>query len=128
MIWERLDTLVFHRHISSEWILYRNYQGECSGELFDLLPAAEFSSCTVHHKLKYHLHNLDKWHSTTVRFHSIFLPRDTQLYVNSLPSEIFPVRYNIDTFKKHFYLHLQGWQRKCSSSSNSGVARDRGWR
>ena len=48
MIYKRLDTLTLRRDVSSLCVLYRIYHGECSEELFDLLPAAEFY---VHHKI-----------------------------------------------------------------------------
>ena len=38
---------------------------ECSGNLFDLLPAAEFSNRTVRHKFKFQPYYLDTWHYTT---------------------------------------------------------------
>ena len=79
MICERLDTLTLRRDVSSLCVLYRIYHGECSEELFDLLPAAEFSNRTVRHKLKYHPHHLDTWQSTTVRFRRNFLPRALEL-------------------------------------------------
>ena len=58
------DTIV----LSSLCVLYRIYLGECSEELFDLVPTAEFSNRTVRPKLKYHPHHLEMWQSTTVWF------------------------------------------------------------
>ena len=58
MICERLDTLALRRDMSSLCFLYRIYHGECSEELFDLSPAAEFSNRTIRHKLKHHPHHL----------------------------------------------------------------------
>ena len=124
IICERLDTLALRRDVSSLCVLYCIYHGECSGELFDLLPAAEFSNRTVRYKLKYHPHHLDTWQSTTVRFRRNFLPRTTELW-NGLPAAVFPGRYDMGTFKKRVYLHLKGRQRTCSSS---GFAPGRGRR
>ena len=42
-----LDTLDFSRDVSSLCFLYRIYHGECSGELFDLLPAAHHTIHTI---------------------------------------------------------------------------------
>ena len=85
--------LAMRREFSSLCVLYCIYYGECSGGLFDLLPATEFSNRTVHHKLvsssKYHPHHLDAWQSTTVQFRRNFLLRATQLW-NGLPAEMFP--------------------------------------
>ena len=58
MIYERLDTLALRRDVSSLYVLYRIYHGDCSEELFDLLPPAKFSNRTVRHKLKYQLCNV----------------------------------------------------------------------
>ena len=80
MICETLDTLALCRDVSSMCVLYRIYYGECSEELFNLLPAAEFSNRTVRHKLKYHPHHLDMWQSTTMGFLRNFLPRATELW------------------------------------------------
>ena len=125
MICERLDTLALRRDVSSLCVvLSRIYHGECSEELFDLLPVAEFSNRTLRHKLKYHPHHMDTWQSTTVRFRNDLLPRVTELW-NSLPAAGFPDQYDMGTFKKCIYLHLKGRQRFCSSS---GVERGRGRR
>ena len=59
MICERLASLALLRDVYSLCVLSRIYYGECPGELFDLLPAAEFSNHTVLHKLKYHPQHLD---------------------------------------------------------------------
>ena len=125
LICERLDILALRRDVSSLCVLYRIYYiyyGECSEELFDLLPAAEFSNRTVLHNLIYHPHHLDTWQSTAVRFRRNFLPRASEL-CNGLPAAVFPGRYDMGTFKKRVYLHLKGWQRTCSFPA---VARSRG--
>ena len=61
-------------------ILYRIYHGECSGELFDLVPAAEFSYLTVRHRHNHHPYHLVTWHSTTARFRRNFLPPPKSYY------------------------------------------------
>ena len=77
--------------------------------------SAEFSNRTVRHKFKYHPHDLDTWHSTTVRFRRNFLTRVPQLW-NGLPAAVFPGQYELGTFKKRVFLHFKGWQRTCSTS------------
>ena len=54
MICEKLDTLAFRRDVSLPSLLYYISHGKCSGELFFLLPAAEFPYHTVCGIPKYH--------------------------------------------------------------------------
>ena len=79
MICAGLDTLALRRNVFSLCVLYRICHGESSEELFDLLPAAEFSNRTVRHKLKYHPHRLDTWYSTTVLLRRNLIPRATEV-------------------------------------------------
>ncbi|XP_045499402.1 uncharacterized protein LOC123697028 [Colias croceus] len=106
---DRLDPLALRRDVASLCVFYRLYNGECSEELFGLIPAAKFHNRTARHKLKYHPHHLDEWLSTTVRFSRHFLPRTTKLW-NSLPSSVFPSTYDMDVFKKRAYASLKGRQ------------------
>ncbi|VVC97766.1 unnamed protein product [Leptidea sinapis] len=64
---ERLDHLALRRDVASLCVFYRIYHGECSEELSNLIPAAEFHLRTTRHKLRYHPHHLDVWPSFLVR-------------------------------------------------------------
>ncbi|XP_045493438.1 uncharacterized protein LOC123692709 [Colias croceus] len=103
---DRLDPLALRRDIASLCVFYRIYHGECSNELFELIPAAEFHHRTARHKANFHAHHLDRWRTSTVRFSRHFFPRTTTLW-NSLPSSVFPHMYDIDLFKKRAYTHLR---------------------
>lgn len=107
-----LDLLALRRDVGSLCILYRFYHGECSDELFGLVPAAEFCHRTTRRRERYHRHHLDEWRSTTVRFNRHFLPRTVDLW-NRLPESVFPFQYDLQIFKRRVYICLKGRQRVC---------------
>ncbi|VVD05636.1 unnamed protein product [Leptidea sinapis] len=61
LLYERLDHLALRRDVISLSVFYRIYHGECSKELFHLIPAAQFHLRTTRHKLGYKHHHLDVW-------------------------------------------------------------------
>ncbi|CAG9790629.1 unnamed protein product [Diatraea saccharalis] len=112
----RLDPLALRRDVASLCIFYRIYYGECSEELFGLIPAATFRHRSTRQEI--HAHHLNGWKSSTVRFSISFLPRTAW---NSLSPAVFPDRYDLQTFKHRAYSSLKGRQRVCSSSGVAGV-------
>lgn len=115
---KRLDPLALRRDVASLCILYRIYNGECSEELFGLIPATTFRQHSTRRKC--HPHHLDVWCSITVRFSRHFLPRTTALW-NKLSPEVFPNQYDIQAFKKRAYSFLKSRQRTGDSHYVAGV-------
>ena len=113
-----LESLEHRRDVSSLCVFYRLYYGECSEELFSLIPPSGFSARTSRRRNKFHPHHLDAWYSTTIRYTRNFLPRTCKIW-NELPSSVFPQSYNLGIFKGRVNKHLKGRQR---ISGASGVA------
>ena len=93
-----LEHLSLRRDIGSLCVFYRLYNGECSKELFDLVPTSRFYHRTARHRGGVHPHFLDPGWARTVRFRRMFLPRTLGMW-NELPPEVFPMRYNMGLFK-----------------------------
>lgn len=119
-----LEPLSLRRDIGSLCVFYRLYNGECSEELFELIPASRFYHRTSRHRLGAHPHIIDVWVSRTARFTRSFLPHTCKLW-NELPSEVFPLNYNMHSFKKNVKRVLQGRQRIGNASGVADVNRRR---
>ncbi|GBP65412.1 hypothetical protein EVAR_103294_1 [Eumeta japonica] len=79
----QLDPLDLRRDVASLCVLYRVNYEECSKELFNVIPAADFHHRSV--RRKYQQHHLDAWRSTTVRFMRNFLSHAVGFW-NDLPN------------------------------------------
>ena len=109
-----LDHLSLRRDVGSLCVLYRLYYGECSEELFNLVPPSLFRHRTLRRWDRFHPHHIDACHSTNVRASRAFLPRTCKLW-NDFPSDVFPLHYNMGFFKRHVYSYLKGRHRIRSS-------------
>ncbi|CAH2235743.1 jg11402 [Pararge aegeria aegeria] len=115
-----LEPLGHRRDVSSLYVFYRLYNGECSEELFALRSPSLFSDRTSRRRNKFHPHHLDAWYSSTVRNIRSFLPRTCKLW-NNLPSDMFPQKYNLGLFKGRINKFLKRRQRIGGSSGAADV-------
>ncbi|KAJ0174424.1 hypothetical protein K1T71_009532 [Dendrolimus kikuchii] len=105
-----LDTLGLRRDFASLCVFYRLYNGECSEELFRMVPSSSFYHRTARHRLGVHPHFLEPLRSCTQRFCRTFLLRTVGIW-NELPAVVFPQRYDMGFFKKGVVKFLRGRQR-----------------
>ena len=108
-LFKTLQPLSHRRNVASLSLLYRYYSGKCSEELHQLVPPPKvFGKDTrlAMHTRQNHPHTLEVPDSMKKCFHAnSFFPRTVKLW-NSLPSDCFPLSYNIDKFKKKVNQHL----------------------
>lgn len=115
---DSLEPLDLRRNVGSLSVFYRIFNGECSEELFNLVPAAQFRYRTTRRGNRLHAHHLEAWRSSTTRFSRSFLPRVCKMW-NELPPTVFPQSYDLGSFKRRVNSYLKGRQR---SVNNSDVA------
>lgn len=104
-----LESLQLRRDVASLSVFYRLYHGECSEELFDLIPPSPFlhrSTRAAHRNHRYTVSNIP---SRTKKFGDSFLCRTTKRW-NSLPAYVFPPSYDMGSFKRGVKKHLVGRQ------------------
>ncbi|XP_063378525.1 uncharacterized protein LOC134665481, partial [Cydia fagiglandana] len=109
-----LEPLSLRRDVGSLCMFYRLYNGECSEELFDLVPSSRFYHRTSSQRSKVHPHFLDTWHTKNKRACRSFLPRTCRMW-NDLPPDVFPLRYDMGYFKKRVFRVLKSRQRLSDS-------------
>lgn len=122
----RLESLSVRRDVGSLCLFYRYFNGECSDEIFNLIPPSHFYHRTGRYRQKGHPHIIDTWKSRTTRFNRLFLPRTCKLW-NALPPEVFPQVYNLNRFKRDVnrVLSFNGRQRTSNAADITGVHRRR---
>ena len=92
--------MALHRGVSSQYVLYRIYYGDCSGELFDLVPGTWYLDWTGQYVTSWNI-MIDKLHFTTVLYRTNEEEKEfpsTQL-LNGLPAAVLLGRYDMSIFK-----------------------------
>lgn len=100
-----LEPLQLRRDIARLSVLYRFYNGECSEELFQLIPSSPFHSRTTRAGLRSHPHTTQRLLSRTKRFGDSFLCRTIKTW-NALPAHVFPSSYSPGVFKRGVKRHF----------------------
>lgn len=96
---DKLESLEMRRDFGSLCIFYRLFHGECSEELFNIIPGSPFYNRTTRRRAKLHPFYLEPFFSRTLRFQRSFFPRTCKLW-NDLPVAVFPDRYDMSFFKR----------------------------
>lgn len=104
-----LEPLQLRRDVASLSAFYRLYHGECSEELFSLIPPSPFLLRTTRAGLRCHRQTVTTIPTRTKKFGNSFLCRTVKKW-NSLPAHIFPPSYNPGSFKRGVKRHLAGRQ------------------
>ena len=105
-LFSKLEPLSHRRNVASLSLLYRYYYGKCSEELHSLVPVlykfprrTRFSEINHPHYLSVPI--------VSRKFHEqSFFPRTIKMW-NLLPTDCFPVEFNLNTFKSRVNLHLR---------------------
>ncbi|RVE44225.1 hypothetical protein evm_011124 [Chilo suppressalis] len=96
---KHLEPLQLRRDVASLSAFYRLYHGECSGELFSLIPPSPFLQRTTRAGLRCHRLTVATIPTRTKKFGDSFLCRTIRKW-NALPAHVFPPSYNLGSFKR----------------------------
>lgn len=104
-----LEPLQLRRDIAALSAFYRLYHGECSEELFSLIPPSPFLLRTTRAGVRKHKFTVDNIPSRTKKFGDSFFCRTIHKW-NELPAFVFPPSYDPGSFKRGVKKHLAGRQ------------------
>ena len=101
-----LDPLSLRRKVASLSLFYRFYFGHCSDELAPCIPHPMAWPCSTRQASFAHNYCVELCNARINRFSDGFFPSTSSLW-NSLPSSVFPVSFNLPSFKNQAYHHLR---------------------
>ncbi|CAH0405109.1 unnamed protein product [Chilo suppressalis] len=96
---KHLEPLQLRRDVASQSAFYHLYHGECSVELFSLIPLSPLLQRTTRAGLLCHRLTVATIPTRTKKFGDSFLCRTIRKW-NALPAPVFPPSYNLGSFKR----------------------------
>ena len=93
-----LQPLSHRRDVASLSLFYKYYHGNCSQELFSLVPHGRLSVRSTRFSESLHQYAVDIPRCKRNFYHTSFFPRTARLW-NSLSVDCFPSEYNLSVFK-----------------------------
>ena len=104
-----LDPLSLRRKVASLSLFYRYYFGHCSVELLGCVPPPLRRPRNTRQASHSHRYSVEISNPRLNCCNDCFFPSTSKLW-NSLPEAVFPVSYDLSSFKRKVYHHLRGTQ------------------
>ena len=102
-----LQPLSHRRLVGDISIYYRYFDGHCSQEIRDIIPAPPSRVRTTRSSIRFHLFQVSLPTSRTLSHKSSFIPRMCNLW-NAFPSSCFLESYNLPSFNSKINVNLFG--------------------
>ena len=101
-----LEPLALHRNVASLSLFYRYYHGKCTKELSELVPVPHSRNRSTRFSDGLHDFAVTVPKCSKVVYANSFFPRTAKLW-NSLPSDCFPLSFDLNRFKTNVNRHLR---------------------
>lgn len=101
-----VDSLEHRRNVGALGLFYRYFNKDCSSELCNIIPAVATFNVTTRLASNAHPYTIVSNFSRTNKSRNSFISRSSRLW-NRLPSEVFPVSYNLSKFKSNVNAYLR---------------------
>ena len=100
-----VELLAHHRNVASLSLFYRYYFGGCSSELAQLVPLPFSQGSSIRYSDRLHDFSVNIPRCYIDVYVNSFFPRTARFW-NSLPTECFPLNYDLSGFKSRISRHL----------------------